>query len=285
MEEKPKGEHMLNGVLVPTFVTQEHLDKLKDFPLRGDDIWIVSYPKSGTTWTQHIVRLARNGGEEDDEKISNAVPWLEGLKNYPDADVDSLPTPRAFKSHSLYERMPCGLPNETPGRYIYVARNPKDLAVSFFHQYKSLTWGERNISWDDYFERFMAGKGLYGNHFDHVLSWWAHRHEENVLFIKYEDMKRDLVSSVSEIVKFAGLNLDEETIKKVAAMSTFDKMKDDPSVNYSWSKLYRHDRVPFMRKGEVGDWKNLFSKEQSDRMDAVYLARCKPVGLEFDFVL
>ena len=138
---------------------------------------------------------------------------------------------------------------------------------------------------DDYFEDFIAGRIIYGNYFDHVLSWWAHRNEENVLFMKYEDMKRDLRSAVSKITKFAGFSLDKETINKVVSKSTFESMKDDPLVNYSWSNIYHQDRVPFIRKGEVGDWKNYFSEEQSKRLDEIYLARCKPVDLELDFVL
>ena len=146
---EPKGEHILNGVLQPPFITQERLDQLKDFPVRSDDIWIVTYPKAGTTWTQNIVRLARNGGKDDGKKISTSVPWLEGVDNYPEVDLEHLPTPRAFKSHSSYEKMPCGVPQKTPGRCIYVTRNPKDVAVSYFHRFKSLTRRNPNISWND----------------------------------------------------------------------------------------------------------------------------------------
>ena len=279
------GEHILNGVLVPPFVTQEQLDKLKNFQLCPDDIWIVTYPKAGTTWTQQIVKLARNGGQDDGKKISTSVPWLEALQNYPEVDIENLPTPRAFKSHSSYEMMPCGIPNKSPGRYIYVARNPKDVAVSAFFQFKSLTWGDPNILWDDYFENFVAGQVPHGDYFDHILSWWAHRDDDNVLFLKYEDMKRDLLPEVGKIVKFIGFNLDSETVSEITSKTSFEAMKDDPLANYSWSKVRRPGQTPFMRKGEVGDWKNYFSEEQSKRLDAIYEARCKPVGLELDFIL
>ena len=72
------SEHILNGVLMPPFVTQEQLDRLKHFQLRADDIWIVTYPKAGTTWTQQIIKLARNGGQDDGKKVTTSVPWLEG---------------------------------------------------------------------------------------------------------------------------------------------------------------------------------------------------------------
>ena len=275
--------HVVNGVLVPSFVTQEQFDKLKDFPVRADDIWVVTYPKAGTTWTQQIVKLARNGGHDDDKNVSISIPWLEAMEYYPEIDINDLPTPRAFKSHTPYEMMPCGLPHKTPGRYIYVARNPKDVAVSLYHWNKTLVWGDPTQSWNDHFEKFISGDVYYGNYFDHVLSWWSHRHEKNILFLKFEEMKKDLVSAVTKIVQFIGLDLDQETIGNIVSKTTFEAMKDNPLANHSWNKIYVENRTPFMRKGIVGDWKTWFSEEQSKRIDAIYLSRCKPAGLELDF--
>ena len=83
---------------MPFFVQQETLDQLKDFQLHPDDVWVVSYPKSGTTWMQQIVRLIRNNGVQDDIQIDRAVPWLEALPLYPDVKLDNLKQPR---SHAL----------------------------------------------------------------------------------------------------------------------------------------------------------------------------------------
>ena len=70
-----------------------------------------------------------------ESEISDAVPWIESENRATTIIADDLTPPRAFKSHMPYERMSCGLPNSTPYKYIYVARNPKDLATSFYHHY------------------------------------------------------------------------------------------------------------------------------------------------------
>ena len=70
---------VLQGMNVPKFVFQEELDKLKDFQLYPDDVWVVTYPKCGTTWTQQIVRLIKNKGVQDDIIVDHAVPWLEAM--------------------------------------------------------------------------------------------------------------------------------------------------------------------------------------------------------------
>ena len=127
--------HVLDGLVVPDYVLQENLDKLKQLKLRDDDVWVVSYPKAGTTWTQYIVHLIHNGGKDDGKKISDTVPWIETGIHDTEVTADDLTPPRAFKSHMPYGRMPCGPPSSTPSKYIYVARNPKDLATSFYHHY------------------------------------------------------------------------------------------------------------------------------------------------------
>ena len=43
----------------------------------NDDVWIVTYPETGTTWTQYIVHLTYNGGKDNGKRIVNAVPWIE----------------------------------------------------------------------------------------------------------------------------------------------------------------------------------------------------------------
>ena len=98
------------------------MDELKDFRLRPDDLFVVTYPKSGTTWMQQIVRLIANDGEDDGTIVTEAIPWLE--KDYgkvlpSGVKVDEMPSPRRFKSHTPYHMMPGGMPHTSPAKYIY----------------------------------------------------------------------------------------------------------------------------------------------------------------------
>ena len=71
--------NFVNGVPFPPFITQEKMDALGDFTLLADDLFIVTYPKSGTTWMQQIVKLIRTNGVENGERVDQVVPWLEEL--------------------------------------------------------------------------------------------------------------------------------------------------------------------------------------------------------------
>ena len=224
----PHCKLLESGLIVPAMIDDEWIKHMKDeVKSRPDDIWVVSYPKSGTTWTQQIVRLIINGpGKEDGKLLTDAVPWVEAFnKKFPGYDkplnLDEMASPRAFKSHFPYDQMPCGLPNATPGKYIYVMRNPKDVFVSL-HIHVSAIPTLIKKDWDDYFEEFLQGDVPYGCYFDHVLSWWAHKDDDNVLILKYEDMKKDLPSAVATIAKFVDQDISKELVEEIARRTTFE---------------------------------------------------------------
>ena len=106
---------------------------------------------------------------------------------------------------------------------------------------------------------------------------------DNILFLRYEDMKKDLPGAVRTISQFMGYDLDQSQIESIADQSTFEKMKANPMANPDNSKYAMHfkeDAGSFMRKGVIGDWKNHFSDEQSARFDTEFARRMAGSGLE-----
>uniref|UniRef100_A0A1X7UF11 Sulfotransferase domain-containing protein n=1 Tax=Amphimedon queenslandica TaxID=400682 RepID=A0A1X7UF11_AMPQE len=227
---------------VPSFVRQEVLDELfSDFPLSPKDLLIVSYPKSGTTWTQHIVNLLSAG------KLVVHLP-----KHFPNT----------FTLHGI-QRMLLSLTIITIN------------ALSF------LTLVEIGMI---FFEYFLKGDVNYGSWFDHILGWWSHKDAENILFLKYEDMKRDLPGAVRSISQFMGYDLDQATIESIAEQSSFESMKANPLANpdlFFTYKVETNSTPPFLRKGVVDDWKNHFSEEQSSILNAEYTKRMGGIGLNY----
>ncbi len=98
-------------------------------------------------------------------------------------DVDKMARPRAFMSHFSYNLLPCGPAHTTPCKYIYVIRNPKDASVSGYYHTKKLFFPD--LEWDIFFEQFIVGEVIYGDFFEHLLSWLPHKDDKNVLFVKY----------------------------------------------------------------------------------------------------
>ncbi|XP_019852760.1 PREDICTED: sulfotransferase 1C2A-like [Amphimedon queenslandica] len=273
----------VNGIPLNLGLDPDWIASIPDFPVSPGDLYVATYPKSGTTWVQQIMSLVQKGGEKETHLLFD-VPWLEFMGK--DRAL-ALSPPRTLKCHLPYHMMPGRDPANSTGKYIYVARNPKDVAVSFYYHTKRLLPYEFTGDWDCFFECFMKGEVDFGSWFDHILDWWKHKDAENILFLKYEDLKKDLSGSVKTIAQFMGYSLDDATIEKITRQSTFDSMKDDPLATYDKvpdvQKVLASDATPFIRKGIIGDWKNHFSPEQSARFDAEYTKRMSGTDLEFDF--
>ena len=110
--------------------------------------------------------------------------------------------PRLVKTH-----LPRGLTPFAPGaRYIYVARNPFDCVVSFYHHTRGFPqhYDFSTGTFADFFECFMSGEVDFGDYFEHLLSWLALAGTANLLFVTYEDMKADVRAAIGTIARFLG---------------------------------------------------------------------------------
>ena len=180
----------------------EHLQQGLSLKLRPTDVVITPFSKSGTTWTQQIVHTLRTRGDMDFDDISRVVPWIEvspmlGI----DLDAPQKAEPRAFKSHLGWDLVPKG------GRYIVVVRDPGDAAVSLFKFQEGWFLEPGCVSIDEFLEHsFLTNRRYY----QHLESWWPHRHDHNVLLLAYERMLQDPSDAISRIAAFIGVPLDAE---------------------------------------------------------------------------
>jgi hypothetical protein len=254
----------------------------KEFVAKDGDVFVVTYPRSGTTWTEQMVHLLVNNGEQGEQRITDAVPWVETLPHRPNGMhefLKTLPPRRLFTSHLPYQLMPPR--NNTTAKIVYVARNPKDVATStYFHNQSKVGY---EGTWDEHFQLFLTKDVGFGPYFDHVLPWWeASQHDKNILFLKYEDMKNDHAGNVARIASFLDLQADSQLIDKVVALSSFKSMSSGDSTNFTW--VPQREGVPtHFRKGDIGDWRNQFTEAQSQQLDELYMEKMKGTGLQFDF--
>ncbi|XP_031466651.1 amine sulfotransferase-like [Phasianus colchicus] len=99
-----------------------------------------------------------------------------------------------------------------------------------------------------------SGKNLLASAwFDHVSGWYSHAKEFNILFLTYEEMKKDLRSTVLKICNFIGKKLSEEEIESVVRQATFENMQKDPRANYENmpDDIMIKGKGRFLRKGKT----------------------------------
>lgn len=267
----------------PVFISQADIDLIeKEFVAKDGDVFIVTYPRSGTTWTEQMVHLLVNKGEQGEQRITDAVPWLETLPHRPNGMIkflETMPQRRLFTSHLPYPLMPHI--DNTTAKIIYVARNPKDVAIStYFHNQSK---GGYEGSWDEHFQLFLYSDVGFGPYFDHVLPWWqASQNDKNILFMKYEDMKHDHAGNVAKLASFLDIHADSRLIETVVRLSSFQSMTSNETTNFGWIPQ-RADKPKHFRKGDIGDWRNHFSAEQSQQMNDLFMKKMKGSDLQFDF--
>ncbi len=250
---------------------------LLDYRSRPDDIFIVTYPRSGTTWMQMILYQLTTDGEMTIGHIAEVCPWFERAA-VNRRDLEKLPSPRVFKSHLPYWFMPKG-----KGKYLYVARNGKDVAVSFYHFYKSHF--RYRHGFERFFKDFMRGWVVYGSWFQHVRGWWKHRDRPNVLFLRYEDLIADLEGTIRRIAEFCGLPIKPEAMPRILQRCSFDFMKQhellfDHAAEVMWERGFTMNQ--FLRTGRMGDWTAYFTPEQEVSFDQEFQHRLGCLGLSWD---
>ncbi|KAK8756157.1 hypothetical protein V5799_001141 [Amblyomma americanum] len=285
----------IDGIFLGKHFPDDAVRSTLAYKPRPGDLFIVSYPKCGTTWTQFIVYNILTDAQESSDPLDLVLrlPFLEIQGG--EAALYG-PRPAAFKTHLAFHKNPYS----PDAKYIYITRNPYDCCVSFYYHTRNIPpYRFENGTFDEFFELFLKGRVDFGDYFENVLSWYEHRNDPNVLFLTYEELKRDTAKGILKIAAFMGeehgkkLKENPELLKRIVEYTSVEHMKKKVAVSPQPPKLedlsegelekilrpellkgvrtiIDFTRKPmtgeFIRKGQVGDWRNHFSQDQIRRM-------------------
>ncbi|XP_073511877.1 sulfotransferase 2B1-like isoform X1 [Phyllobates terribilis] len=274
------------GVLFPNNMTsKKDLEFAEnEFLVRDDDIYNITYPKSGTTWMIEILSLIKKNG---DPTWSNTVqnyeraPWIEE-SSVPQRLQQSEEHPRLISSH-LPKHIFMKSFHGSKAKVIYTIRDPKDAAVSLYYFSIMSTYYKDPESMEHFLKEFLTENMPYGSWFNHVKGWMEMLGKGNFMFQTYEDLQKDLRGSVIKICKFLGKELDDEAVDSVVENASFKSMKQNNMANYTlYTPGYMdQEKSPFMRKGIVGDWKTHFTVAQNEYFDKIYKAEMQDFSVKF----
>ncbi|CAK7299140.1 Sulfotransferase 6B1 [Vulpes lagopus] len=251
--------------------SEELLNSLDFFSAREDDVFLVSYPKSGTHWIAEVI------GNIPNARMSLTSPIeLGDISKFDELKMNS--KRRVIPTHLSYNMLPVNI-KQKQCKIIYIIRNPKDTAVSLFHYYRDNPNLPGIETWASFFDLFLRGDVVYGSWFDHVLSWEEHKNDKNILIIFYEEMKKDPSKSIKKITTFLGINVNDSEINKIAQKTSFSEMKNNAAKencdpNHTICALTSNRNLVF-RKGAVGDWINYFTSKQRRVFDELFTEKMK----------
>lgn len=225
--------------------------------VRPDDTFIVSYPRSGNSWTRFLVANLLHPEEPVTfANIEEMVPDAEALSS---RHMRSVPSPRIIKSHSYFDhRFP---------RVLYIVRDPRDVALSYYDFSRKYRHFEDGYPLERYIGDFVAGRltsADWGTWGENVASWaFARGARPGCLLLRYEDMKARPEQELARIAEFFGIEATPERLQTILDRSSAKRMRDlEKTQGKDWvSTKNKRDDIPFVRTAVAGEWKSKLQPE------------------------
>jgi hypothetical protein len=216
------------------------------FEPRTDDVFIAGYPRSGATLVQMMLLALTGAGDLGFLHVASRSPTLDlELLRGNARFLAALPSPRLLRSFRRREELP------RRGRFIYVARDLLDVAVSAYH-YDSLLAG-RDADLERFLRRFPRKPlGLSCSWVEHLRSWGPQRGAAGVLFLNYDEMVADLDGTIRRVAAFCALGLDERELPRIRERCELGFMKRHAEKFDPRLRQLSPRPLSFIRRGESG---------------------------------
>jgi len=234
--------------------------------VRPDDTFLVSYPRSGNTWTRFLIANLLHPQEPVTfDNIERLIPDAEAQSS---RYLRGVPSPRIIKSHSYFDpRYP---------RVIYVVRDPRDVVLSYYDFSRKYRHFEDSYPLESYIGDFVNGRlnstdwGTWG---ENVASWvFARGARPGFLLLRYEDLKAGPAQELTKLANFFGIAATPELLQAACDRSSADRMREmEKTQGKDWvSTKNKRDDIPFIRAAVAGGWKSKLRQESVEEIEAAW---------------
>ena len=235
--------------------------RLMVFP---DDTFLVSYPKSGNTWTRFLIgNLLHRQQPADYIRINEIIPDPEISTR---RELSRAARPRIIKSHQYFD--------PRYRRVIYIVRDPRDVVVSQYHFHRKRRVIEDSFPLEKFASRFVAGETCsYGSWGENVSSWLVTRYgDPGFLLLRYEDMVADTCGELGKIARFLDFTATPQNLADAVERSSPDRMR---TLEQSQAHLFSSTRntrqdIPFVRAAKAGGWRSALPEAARVQIEAAW---------------
>lgn len=236
------------------------------------DTFLVSYPRSGNTWVRFLIgNLLQPAHPITFANIEQVVP---DIYQNSDRALRALAPPRVLKSHEYFD--------PRYQRVIYLVRDPRDVAVSYYHYHIKISRFDETYPIDRFVYRFVTGDlDRYGSWGEHVGSWLGARQDtETFLLLAYENLLERLEEGLRRLARFLGIEVDDFRLGQVMELSSAVNMRQlERREADVWrpTQQSRKDR-PFVRLARAGGWHTELPVESVRLIEGAWQAKMEMLG-------
>ena len=238
----------------------------RQIAVRPDDTFIVSYPRSGNTWTRFLIANLLFAGQP--------ISFANIERLIPDAEAQSsrymkrIPSPRVIKSHQYFDhRYP---------KVLYITRDPRDVAVSYYNFARKYRHIADNYPLEQYVHGFVTGtlqSSAWGTWAENVGTWMAARNgRPTFLVLRYEDLIADTQTELATVARFLGVDATPAALSRAIENSSADHLRElEKKEGGVWvtTKNKRSD-IPFIGNAAAGKWKSVLPDAAVEKIESAW---------------
>ena len=248
----------------------------RNFAVFPDDTFVVSYPRSGNTWTRFLI--ANLVYPEKNVGFSNIEKLIPDTSSQSNRALKATPRPRIIKTHEYFDH-----------RYrkvIYIVRDPRDVALSYYDFQRKYRQIEDGYPLEQYVDDFVQGRLIsigWGTWGENVASWMYTRGKrKEFLLLRYEDMMKDTMHELTRIADFLGIAPETQRLQQAIERSSADRMRELEKLEADqWvaTKNRRKD-IPFVRVAKAGGWRTSLPETCVRQIEAAWADLMTTLGYE-----
>lgn len=248
----------------------------RNFAVYPDDTFLVSYPRSGNTWSRFLI--ANLVHPEETVTFANLERLIPDTSSQSNRALKRTPRPRIIKTHQYFDP-----------RYrktVYIVRDPRDVVLSYYDFQRKYRQIEDTYPLECYVEDFVEGRLIsrgWGTWGENVASWiYTRGQSPDFLLLRYEDMLEDPARELLRVAHLLDVDATPERLRRAIEQSSAERMRKlERLQSDQWvaTKNRRKD-IPFVRAARAGGWRLDLPETSVNRIESAWGNLMSTLGYE-----